>query len=503
MKALFVVLMLLPTAAMAALVDPALQGFARAQRGQAKVLVLMDFQPRRALPIRADGRAVRRYLFEETKIAWGQAQRSMQESLGRGDIRVTTVHSINQSFTAFVTPAGVRALANQPGITKIYADGPVTIMPPVRRQQVGRRRPGLENMPYDIAIMGLDQVYQQNPGLSGTGVLVGHIDTGVDGKHPALAGKIAAFYNAGEGKPSEPFDDGEHGTHTAGTIVGNPKDGLPMGVAPGARLVAAAGLNGYEAMLKAMEFMLDPDGKPETSDMPKLVSNSWNCERAPDLEAFYRAINAWEAAGIFTIFSAGNAGPRPRTITKPHEHPNSFSIGAFGPGGKIADFSSRGPGVFQGKDTMKPDISAPGVDIVSATPGGRYEAMSGTSMAAPHVAGLAALLYQIAPTIPTQKMREILIQSSNYVDDRGQDLPQARWNPTFGFGRVNALKAVNMVKGFRGGQERRWSNMMAPAVDIVRGFSAATGLEAPRPAVELIQPYVTDTNRWIDGRDLL
>lgn len=494
MKTLVLLAALLPSFAVAALVDPALQNFARGVNGTAKVLVLMEFRPSRALPARANARIVRDYLVNETRLQYQRVQNAMMASGAASAVRVTTVHSINQAFEAFVSPAGLRALANTAGVYKIYADARVGVQPPVERRPAIRRFES--GMPYDLAIMGLDQVYQSEPGLNGTGVLVGHIDTGVDGRHPALAGKIATFLNAGQGRTAEPTDEGSHGTHTAGTILGNPKDGFPMGVAPGAKLVAAAGLTDYESMIKAMEWMMDPDGRPETNDVPRLVSNSWNCGGAPDIEPFYRAISAWEAAGIFTVFSAGNAGPSPRSITKPHEHPLSFSVAAFGPGGKIADFSSRGPGIFQGKETQKPDVAAPGVDVVSSVPGGRYESMSGTSMAAPHAAGLAALLYQINPSLTPAQMRDILTQSSNYVDERGNDIPAPRWNPVYGYGRLNAVKAVAAAKNLRLRLANRWSVMMTPAVDLVEGLGAVAAFVSPEPTSSnaLMMAFPTDAS---------
>lgn len=500
MKFLILSVLLLPTAALAALVDPQLQQFSRSEGGSARVLVLMDVKPTRGLPARANGSIVRRYLKEETNNAWTRVQPSLASSINRKDIRPVELYAINFSFSADVTPEGLRVLARAPGLTKIYLDGRILTSRPAFRRPAPRF---LESLPYDITAMGLDQVWKSDPSLVGTGVLVGHIDTGVDGRHPALAGKIGLFFDAGQGRVTEPKDEGEHGTHTAGTILGSPRDGVPMGVAPGARLVAAAGLTDYGSMLKAMEFMLDPDGKAETIDNPRLVSNSWNCEGAPDLEAFYRGISAWEAAGIMTVFSAGNQGPRPRTITKPHEHPLALAVAASGPQGSIADFSSRGPGLFNGQETQKPDLAAPGVDIISSVPGGRYEAMSGTSMAAPHIAGLAAILFQMEPGLTPAKMRELLIRSLDFVDERGQAQNEPKWNPAYGFGRVNALKAVNNLRNLRGGQERRWGTFMAPVVDIAAGFNAMLKLQEPvAPSVDLAAPFATDKALWIDGNTL-
>lgn len=501
MRILAALLLLIPGLASAALVDPALNNFARQEGGTVRVLALMEVQGNRPLPSR-DPRAVRRYLRQVTAESMNRVKQGLG-NLVNTDVRIISVHHINISFMAQVTPNGLKALARVPGVTKVYADRRIDYTRPVAaRQPMGRRF--TEQLPYDIVQMELDKMWAQNPQVLGTGVLVGHIDTGVDGKHPALAGKIAAFYDAKNRRLAEPFDDGDHGTHTAGTVLGNPRDGVPMGVAPNARMVSSAALSGYEDMLAAMEFMLDPDSNPDTNDFPRLVTNSWNCNGAPDLEAFYRAISAWEAAGILTVFSAGNSGPGAQSITKPHEHPFSFSVGATDSAAKIASFSSRGPGIFNGQKTAKPDVSAPGVDIVSAVPGGRYSAMSGTSMAAPHVAGLAALMYQVAPGLTPQKMRELIMQSSNYVDQNGNPQTNFVWNANYGFGRVSALRALAAVQNVRGQVENRWGVFMNPAMEIVEGFRGMVDLSEDTVGVahELAMPFTTPTTNWIDGETL-
>lgn len=502
MKSLVLLGLLFPMFASAALVDPKLQNFARTLSGTQKVLALVDVRGLRPFPYRQSPSVIRKYLAEETLAAWGKAQQNLSSQIASGDVRLLETHSINISFMLQVTPAGLRALAQIPGISKIYADVVTTNAKPVSRQNVfGGIAP---SMPYDISAMALDQMIKAYPQINGNGVLVGHIDTGVDGKHASLAGKIAVFYDAATATIKDPVDSDEHGTHTAGTIVGAPKDGFPMGVAPGARLVSSSALSGYTEMLRAMAFMMNPDRKPESNLQVRLVSNSWNCEGANDLEAFYRAIAAWEAAGILPVFSAGNNGPRPQTITKPHEHPNAFSAAAFGPNGKAADFSSRGPGIFNGKPTQKPDVAAPGVQIVSAKPGGGFQGMSGTSMAAPHLAGLAALLYQVQPNLDPAKMREVIFRSADFVNAEGEALAQPEWNPVFGFGKINALKAVNLLKNWMGQKTAAWGQFMSPVRDLVEGFSSMTKFSSQEQGIpeNTFAGFETDSSLWIQGQDL-
>lgn len=493
-------LLLIPSFVFAGLVDPRLQNFARQPSGTQRVIVLMEVRPGGALPAASDRRGVFNYVVAQTQASWGLLLPSLQPAMQKRDVQVRSIHAISQSFAALVTPAGLRLLATLPGINKIYLDGAITVEPVLRRAIPMRLTPA--GLPYDLTIIGMDQVYQNFPGLTGSGVLVGHIDTGVDGTHPALAGKIALFYDVSQKKIGAPIDSAQHGTHTAGTILGNPKDGVPMGMAPGAKLIAAAGLNNYDDMLNAMQFMLSPSGVQPSAVVPRLVSNSWNCDGAPDMEAFYRAINAWEAAGILTVFSAGNSGPGPGSITAPHEHPSSLSIGAYGVGGVIAEFSSRGPGQFNGQPTQKPDISGPGVDIISSVPGGGYMAMSGTSMSTPHVSGLAALMYQMDPTLTPAKVREILVKSSDFVDAQGQSMAQMAWNPNFGFGRMNAFKALNLLKTQQNSFVNRWGNFLAPSVGMNAFVRLDPNVGRPGLAYELNRTYLTDRRRWIEGSRL-
>lgn len=498
MKFLAALILLIPGLGYAAMVDPALHSFAYQEGGTVRVLALMEVQGNRPLPSR-DPRAVRHYLRQVTSDAVARVQRGLGNA--QADVRIHSVHHINISFIADVTPNGLKALARVPGVTKIYKDRPIDYIQPMQRSAPAGRR-FTESMPYQILQMELDKMWAQYPQVQGTGVLVGHIDTGVDGRHPALAGKVAAFYDARNRRLAEPFDSGDHGTHTAGSVLGNPRDGIPMGVAPNARMISSAALTGYDDMLAAMEWMMDPDSDPNTNDFPRLVTNSWNSRGAPDMEAFYRAISAWEAAGILTVFSAGNSGPGAQTITPPHEHPFSFSVGATDSRAKIASFSSRGPGIFNGQRTQKPDVSAPGVEIVSAVPNGRYSSMSGTSMAAPHVAGLATLMYQVAPGLTPQKMRELIMQSSVYVDANGNPQTSFVWNANYGYGRISALRAMTALQNMMRGVDARWGNfMMAPALEIVDGLRSMLDLseESAGVAYELAMPFETPSTNWIDG----
>lgn len=432
-------------------VDAELVPFVRQARptDKVKVIALMEMERGLHYPNRYDSRAVLRFLKARAQRSLEHVRRSVALVSGADQIKVLKYHWVNNSFVAEVTPASLRALAQIPQVERIYLDRKVTIDYPVRRAPVDFRadRDILtgDGWQYGLEDMGLDQLYAASPDIDGRGVIVGSIDTGVDGSHPALAGKVHSFYDASTKQTGTPRDFDRHGTHTIGTMIGGDRQNIKIGVAPGAKVMAVAGLNSYANVLESMEWILDPDKNSNTLDFPRVINNSWNSQNGPDVELFYRAISAWEAVGILPVFSAGNAGPGDMTITKPHEHPAVFVVAASGPGGAIASFSSRGPAKYRDQITQKPDVSAPGVDVISTVPGGRLEKLSGTSMAAPHVTGTVALLLQINPKLNPQQLREILVKSSRFVDVNGNTVEKQVWSKTYGFGRSSAFNAAKTV----------------------------------------------------------
>lgn len=326
----------------------------------------------------------------------------------------------------------VEAIAAHPAVKRVLWDEPV--MAPPRIESKSHRQQGAYT--YGLEIMGIPQV-REVYGITGKGVLVGNIDTGADGNHPDLAGKIALYKDFGEGT-TVPTDEDGHGTHTAATMVGGASSGTSIGVAPDAKIVIGrgiAGSNTISALLQAMQWMLDPDGNPATKDGPRVVSMSWHTGSA-DQEPFYETLYAYEAAGVCPNFSAGNSGSS--GLTHPKEHPATLTNAATDNADNIADFSSRGPAKYKGQTLQKPEWAAPGVDVFSAKPGGGYQEMSGTSMAAPHGAGVIALLLEADPTLTPAQIKEVLQSTA-------KDLGPPGWDGAFGMGRLDAFKAVSLV----------------------------------------------------------
>jgi len=253
-------------------------------------------------------------------------------------------------------------------------------------------------------------------GIRGEDVVVATIDTGAEYSHPALlnsyrgldaSGAIDHAYNWHDpsqvcGSPSlVPCDNAGHGTHTMGTIAGDDGVENQIGVAPGVKWITAKGCEDFScsdsALLSSAQWMLAPTDlnglNPDSSKRPHIVSNSWGGGGGNTW--YQEMVQAWVAAGIFPVFSNGNSGSFCGSSGSPGDYPEAYAVGAYDASGLIADFSSRGESLLGG---IKPNISAPGVSVRSAVPGG-YDWYSGTSMAAPHVAGAVALLWSAAPAL--------------------------------------------------------------------------------------------------------
>ncbi len=317
-------------------------------------------------------------------------------------------------------------------------------------------------------------------GIDGSGIVIGGQDTGYQWTHPALraayrgsaGGGVDHNYNwhdaihSASGNPCgvdspEPCDDGSHGTHTMGTMLG--RDGAEqIGVAPGARWIGCRNMDrgtGTPATYaECFQWFLAPtdlQGRhPDPARAPDVINNSWGCppsEGCTDPNVLRSIVEAVRAAGIVVVVSAGNSGPRCGSVNNaPAIYDAAFSVAATDSNDGIASFSSRGPVTVDGSSRAKPDVSAPGVDVRSSVPGG-YAEFDGTSMAGPHVAGLVALLLQARPelsgnvTAIERVLRDTAVPRTNQEDCGGTAglFP----NDTFGAGRIDALAAITSTGG--------------------------------------------------------
>ncbi|MET8138765.1 S8 family serine peptidase [Sphaerisporangium sp. NPDC005288] len=253
-------------------------------------------------------------------------------------------------------------------------------------------------------------------GGSGTGVRVAVLDTGVDATHPDLAGRVAASKSFVPGQ--EVTDRNGHGTHTASTVAGTgaASGGKERGVAPGADLVVGKVLDDgnsgpISGVIAGMEWAT-------RTEHAKVVSMSlgvggWHTQDDPLSQALNRL--STETGALFVV-AAGNDGPGPYSVASPGTADAALTVGAVDGSDHLADFSSAGPRLND--DGLKPDLTAPGVDVLAARSQymewgeGYYRTDSGTSMATPHVAGAAVLLAQKHPEWTARQIKDALMSTS-------------------------------------------------------------------------------------------
>ena len=252
-------------------------------------------------------------------------------------------------------------------------------------------------------------------GYTGKGVLVAHLDTGIDGDHPALRGKLASFrlYN-NDGTLSasrKPLDTGYHGTHLAGIICGSGEKAI--GIAPDAKLLSAAVINGGQNLLRILAGM---DWVLRTKARILLLPFGTTSPNP----ALFSMIQALRSAGVLVISPIGNGGPR--RSTAPGIYSNVLSVGAVDHHSRVASFSGS---LTRKGICLSPDILAPGVDVLSADAAASgFKSRSGTSQAAALVAGLAALLLQARPDTAVDQLEYALAAGCDGLEaENGQSQP--------------------------------------------------------------------------------
>ncbi len=297
-------------------------------------------------------------------------------------------------------------------------------------------------------------------GYTGQGRMVMNIDSGVDGNHRALhsrwKGNYTPWYHAWMDANGGSFPNycSSHGTHTMGTLCG--RDTVTadtVGVCPDAHWMAAkrsCSGNYSTFALTVFQWSMDPDSNSSTPDYPDVINCSWNTTdpSGNECNGSYKAMFTTLAAfGIAVVYSAGNNGPGASSITSPKnintDIVNVFTTGAVDgntPSYPIASFSSRGPSICggTGSELIKPEVSAPGVNVRSSNPNNQYGNSSGTSMASPHAAGSVALLKSFAPRLTgPQILRGIYFGAT--------DLGTAGEDNTYGMGLVNLVQAMVLL----------------------------------------------------------
>lgn len=383
---------------------------------------------------------------------------------------------------------GMSALAQLDQVAFIYGNPVVEVdrieQTPVVVEEISRV------LEQDSITWGIDQIDAERvwaSGVTGDGAIIGGQDTGYDWDHPALVNQYRG-YNVEDGSVSHAYnwhdsiredfgtngnrcgfdvdeacDDGYHGTHTMGTMVGR-ADGNDIGVAPDADWIGCRnmeeGFGKPSTYIECFEWFLAPtdlDGNnPDPSKAPHVINNSWGCPpiegcNSANFELMEIAVNNLRAAGVVVVASAGNSGPGCGSVDDPAAiFAGSFSVGATNSSDAITSFSSRGPVTVDGSNRLKPNIVAPGQNVLSAVPNTGYASLQGTSMAAPHVAGTVALLVSADPTLAGEvDLLETIITESavplTTTQGCGGDTSTSVPNHVFGYGRLDAFAAYQQA----------------------------------------------------------
>ena len=421
--------------------------------------------------------------------------------------------------------ATVNGLQNFPEIEALRARRHPILYKPIEEGTAGPSPTAIES---NISHVGADRVWSEL-GVTGDGIVVANIDTGVRYTHQALVNQYRGNLGDGNfdhnhnwwdpalgGSDGEPNDYHGHGSHTMGTMLGDDGGANQIGMAPGAMWIACQGFElSDDELLECGQFMAAPwdlMGQNADPDLrPHVINNSWgDCLRSAD-HWYDGVISSWHALGIYPVFSNGNSSncsyPSPagcNSVGNPARAGNVTGVGSTGrDNGQYASHSNWGPTDDpdlvnpNGYPTLKPQVLAPGVSIRSSlnNSDSLYGTKSGTSMSAPHVSGLIALMWSAAPClVGDYATTETLIQETAtpipYASNCGGEGPDNVPNMAAGWGEINAYAAVQAAVEVCHGGSIDWVE-----TDIVTGTVAPEQAQPVRvtftcthTATELLQP---------------
>lgn len=355
----------------------------------------------------------------------GGAPGRIAASSNTGAIR----HTYRMAFagaSATVSRASLAAIRALPYVRAVHEDGKVQA-----------------SLARSVPHIGVPEVWQQY-GRRGKGIVVAIVDTGIDYTHWALGEgfgpgfKVAGGWDVINGD-ADPMDDHGHGTHVAGIVAANHK--YLTGVAPEATLLAYKVLDEHGSgaksiVLAGVERAIDPNQDGDPSDHADVVNMSLGGAALPD-DPVIAAVERGVAAGVVFSLAAGNTAAL-GGLGSPGLAPSAITVAASDGEDKVASFSTGGP--VGGTWSLKPEISAPGVDIVSAGMSNRTVKASGTSMAAPHVAGVAALLLEEHRDWTPRDVKTAIVSTAKPIVGRIQEA--GRFMAYAGGGRIDALGAM-------------------------------------------------------------
>ncbi len=481
-------------------IDPNLLAQATAQGKVEAIVFLRDMPLATKLSLSKQGYKA---FVEGLKTHAATVQSQFLSQVSRLHVKVLRKFWLVNAILVEATKQQLLLMARSPLVEKIIPNFEVHVIEPVNREPAIFSIYATTVSSWGVYKIRAPDLWSQ--GITGQGVRVAVLDTGVDISHPALQGKMFTInpsdsrYPGGwiefdsNGNPvcSEPHDTQGHGTHVSGTVLGGDGQSIVIGVAPGAKLMHALvlpnGQGSFAAVLAGMEWAIDPytctgqrTGYPAHVISMSLGANGYYGDYL--LDAVRNAL----LANIVVVAAIGNDGAG--TSSNPGNIWGVIGVGAVDQNDNVAYFSS-GEVVnwdnppsnwpffgYYPTSYIKPDVSAPGVQITSAVPGGGYESWDGTSMATPHVAGVVALILDAldatsfqSPTsqysIP-ELVYKALTETAIDLGEQGQDT-------RYGWGRVDAYAAVQR------------------AIELAQGGSGGGGGE-PQPQPATIYGYVYD-----------
>ena len=473
-------------------IDPAVAKLLKS-KGTADVLVTLtaqaDLSGAQNLTTKEEKGA---YVYQQLTQTAQNTQSELLATLAAEGIAYRSFWAVNAVWLSAATTASIERLAQRADVRLIELDASAHLnaLPIVpNTQATGTASRLLGNVTWGINKIKADQVWAL--GFTGQGVTVGGQDTGYSWEeapikakyrgwngttanhnynwHDAIHARDSAHYT--DDNPYGynlivPIDDHGHGTHTAGTMAGaTDTSGTSIGVAPNAKWIGCRNMERGWGMpstyIECFQWFIAPtdlnNANPNTAKAPHVINNSWGCPpsegcNTSNFSTMATVVANVKAAGIVVMQSAGNDGGNCSTVLTPAAiYEPAFSVGATDGGDGIAGFSSRGPVTVDNSNRRKPNVSAPGVGILSVLPGGGYAYWSGTSMAGPHVAGAVALLISARPALAgnVELIENILEQTAEHLtttEGCGGDSPTASPNNTFGFGRIDILAAVQQAQ---------------------------------------------------------
>ena len=412
-------------------------------KARSAVKVIIEFNlPFERFYTKADSRA--------RAVEKSEAFQSSKQKIASSFSKLSTFEkdlNIINGVSAEIDSSTLKALSQNPDVKRINIDGSVHALLDKSVDQIKAK----EVWSY------LDD---NGDTLTGKGMVIAVIDTGVDYTHPDLGGclgfkcKVVGGYDF-VNNDANPIDDEGHGTHVASIVAGK---GTLSGVAPDASIMAIKVLNNggggnQSDIIAGIQYAVDPDGNGIADDHVDVINLSLGGFGFPD-DPLSTAVDAASHAGISVVVAAGNSGPDESTISSPGLARSAITVAAsckteqIGEDSNcddsIASFSSRGPVIWQGIDLDKPDISAPGVMICAAlsdkiNPYGpkcidsAHMRISGTSMASPHIAGAVALIRQMYPSYSPDQVKY-------FLKDTARDLGMEKKDQ--GTGEVNVKNAI-------------------------------------------------------------